>query len=167
MKNHELINRYLKNGRSRSDIFEELTRGKPLSEAKIAFSIASIPQFELKEKFKSINIILLILLLALAILAILQGPINTKSILRASTPLFFSIFVFKFYGAIYRWIALSSAIDLLNIFSEKSISNIMSVANNATLLLVTVISFWIGTRVFPNLGLVEIKRGEGGKYLLK
>jgi len=162
----------LQNGRSREDIFKTLRLDMPLDEAKIAYCIASVPTDHLRLKYIKLNGILFLLLIVCSALSLMSGlPIPEGEptiflVLTTAVPLLFSYFVFRFHGGIYRLTGIWFLLDLLETVLFTGAPDGVAVLKVFVTFFIVILSFLIGRKVFPKLGILGPKRDRSGNYQL-
>lgn len=172
LKLSTLIQGELAGGKSREDIFQELSDKSPKDVAKFAYCIASIPRTSLRAKYLKINGVLFILLLLLALLSLVsEFPIDTQQstlfiAISIGVPLVFSYFIYHFYGAVYRLLGIWCLIDLVESLVLLQFTTAIDLAKLFVLAATTILTFLIAARVFPNMKIFGPKLGPDGNYLL-
>lgn len=167
-----LIQSELADGKSREDVFQELSGKAPKDVAKFAYCIASIPRASLREKYIKINGILFILLLLLAILSLVsEFPIDMQQstifiAISVGVPLVFSYFIYHFYGAVYRLLGIWCLIDLVESLLLLQFTTAIDLARLFVLTATTILTFLIAAKVFPNMKIFGPKLDSEGNYLL-
>ena len=164
----KIIEKRLKEGHSKSEIFSELT-GKVKFRTDLLQLLAMVPEEQLRKKYRKLNILLFTLLVLVATVKIVISffALLSLSIYMVSFVIpialvsaFFAYMVWKFRGYIYRILGLFAIAGFL-----KSISNFEAWGSyNATDwtlelilayipgILIVIISFYIGIKVFPYYG---------------
>ncbi|MFW2366912.1 MAG: hypothetical protein ACN4GW_10875 [Desulforhopalus sp.] len=172
LKLNGLIQGELAGGKSREDIFQELSGKSPTDVAKFAYCIASIPRKSLRAKYLKVNGVLFLLLLILAALSLLSElPIDMQQstlfiAISIVVPLVFSYFIYQFYGAVYRLLGIWCLIDLVESLLLLQFTTAIDLVKLFVLVAVTILSFLIAVKVFPNMKLLGPKLGPDGNYLL-
>lgn len=162
----------LQQGRSRREIYNSLANQAPEDAGKIAYCIASIPEEELRKKYIKYNAILCILLVVYSVLNIESGlPLNPGDptiflVLTSAVPLVFSYFVYRFHGGIYRVVGIWFLIDLLETVLLTGAPDGIAALKLFTLFFIITLSFSLGRKVFPNLGVLGPKKDGSGHYAL-
>ncbi len=162
----------LQDGKSRTEIFQNLRKTQPQDTGKIAYCIASIPEDPLRERLLKHNALLCLLLIAYSVLTLLvELPIEPDQptlfiLIKTILPLLFLYFVFRFHGGIYRLAAIWSLIDLLEAVLLTGAPNGTAALRVVVIFLVVVLAFHIGRNGFPNLGILGPKKDASGNYLL-
>lgn len=175
MNINKTVNEELARGKDRTKLFKELcAKASAGQEKKIAFAIASVPIEQYRKDFTATNIALSILLALSGIFAILtelpvpEGENIILSFTKVLLPFLFCYFSYKFYGGIYRFVAIWALLDLL----KTSVLTIATPPTNLILfkilLLFTIMamSWYIARKVFPHLGIFTAKRDAQGNFLI-
>ena len=162
----------LANGKSREDIFRELSQASPSESGKFAYCINSIPTEELRKKYLIVNALLIISLAGYSVLTLLsEYPINFNEptlfiFVKILVPLVFSYFAFHFHGGLYRFIALWCAIDLLEAIALSGFESFFDLFRIMTLFICMFLSWFIGRKVFANLTFLGTRKDQSGNYLI-
>ena len=162
----------LQKGRSRNDIYTNLSGSAPSDAGKIAYCIASVPENSLRKKYIMLNAAMCILLVVYSILTALSGfPLEPGEptiflLITSVIPLVFSYFVFRFHGGVYRLAGIWFLIDFLETVLLTGAPNGIAILKALTLFVIVTLSFLIGRKVFPNLGILGPKRDDSGNYIL-
>lgn len=168
----ERVLEQLEQGRSRQEIYEELAGAAPAEAGKIAYCIATVPDTETRRKYLKHNGALFLLLIAYGVLTFLAGlPIEPgePTIFLALTsliPMVIAYFVFRFHGGVYRIAGIWFLIDLLETILLRGAPDGIGAARLLVLFFVVVLSFGIGRKGFPNLGILGPKKNDSGDYML-
>ena len=166
------IEKELQAGGSRPDTFGKLSKESPAETAKYAYLLASIPYPERRRRYLKINAILFLLLLALPCLIFMSAwPIDLHQstlflTIKVLVPLLFSYFVYHFHGGVYRLLGAWCAIDLLESLMLLEFTTGYELGKVGLLLLIIVISIFLGRKVFPNLKFIGPRQDVDGRYLL-
>ncbi|BHH85960.1 hypothetical protein [Desulforhopalus sp. 52FAK] len=169
---HNRIEKALQAGRSRPDIFKELSEKRPADTAKFAYLLASIPYPEQRRKFLKINAILFLLLLILPCLILMAAwPIDLQQstlflTIKIVVPFLLSYFVYHFHGGVYRLLPVWCGIDLLESLLLLEFTTGYELAKIALLVLIIGVSLYLAKKVFPNLKFMGPRQDEAGRYLL-
>ena len=159
-------------GVPRPEIFKKLSDKKPADTAKFAYMLASIPYPERRRKYLKLNAILFLLLLALPCFIVMaEWPIDFKQstlfiTIQTLVPFLFSYFVYHFHGGIYRLLAAWCLIDFIESLLLLEFTTGFGLAKLTLLLVIIVISFFLGKKMFPNLRFLGPRRDAEGRYLL-
>jgi hypothetical protein len=166
------IQKQLEGGKSREGIFQELSRESPANAPKLAYSLACIPYEGLRSEYLKHNALLFIFLLTLAGLSLAaEWPIDFQQstifiVIKILIPLVFSYFVYHFHGGVYRLLGIWCVIDLSESLLLLNFTTGAGLSKVAVLIAVIFLSFYIATKVFPNLGILGPKKDSQGRYLL-
>lgn len=166
------IQKQLEDGKSRENIFQELTADSPANAPKLAYSLASIPYAGLRSKYIKHNAFLFIFLLLLAGLSLAaEWPIDFQQstifiVIKILIPLVFSYFVYHFHGGVYRLLGIWCIIDLLESLLLLDFTTGVGLSKVAVLIVIIFLAFFIAAKVFPNLGILGPKKDSQGRYLL-
>ncbi len=169
---NKTIQKQLDEGKSREDIFSELTAESPADTVKFAYCLASTPYRERRQKYLKYNALLFLLLIGLAGLSLAaEWPVDFQQstlfiAIKFFVPLVFSYFVFNFHGGIYRLVGIWCLIDLAESLLLLGFATGAGLAKIVVLSAIVVLSFFIARRVFPNLGLLGPRQDSEGRYLL-
>lgn len=171
---HNTITAELESGKQRGFLYKELSEKKPEHSARIAYVIGCVAPADKRQKHLKINAVLTLLLVLNAVFCVLaELPINLQDptlfiVLKTVVPLVFCYFVFRFLGAVYRFIGLWSLIDFLEtILTSPATDNTFVAFKMIIVFLVMTISWYIARKVFPNLGFIGPKKDESGHYILE
>ncbi len=163
----------LASGKSRQNIYSELSQLSPAESGKFAYCINSIPTEELRKKYLLINALLIISLAGYSLLTLIsEFPIDfTKPtlfiFLKVFVPVVFSYFVFHFHGGLYRLIGLWCVIDLLETFALPETGLLLSNLVRLVVLFICIVLSWLIARmVFPNLTFLGPRKDKAGNYLI-
>lgn len=162
----------LERGCSRKEIFSMLAASSPDASGKIAYCIATVPDTGLRKKYLRYNAVLCLLLVIYSVLAAITGlPIKQGEptiflLITVVVPIVFAYFIFRFHGGVYRLAGIWFLVDLLESVLLSGTPDGLSVIKLLVLIFVVVLSFLIGIRVFPNLGILGPKKDESGNYKL-
>lgn len=162
----------LEQGRSRKEIYEQLTGEAPAEAVKIAYCIGSVPENALRRKYLTFNGALFLLLLIYGVLTFITGmPVEPGEptifiVLTSAIPFVFAYFVFRFHGGVYRLSGIWFLIDLLETVLLVGAPDGLAALRLLVLFFVVVLSFRVGRKVFPHLGVLGPKKDETGEYLL-
>ena len=162
----------MESGMGREEIFQKHVKINPSEAAKYAYCIASIPTSMLRKQYLIINGLLTTLLVVYAVITVLaELPIDMNEptifiLIKATLPLIFSYFVFRFHGGIYRLAGLWCSYDLLESMLLNGVVTIPDAIRLIILFFVIVLTFYIARKVFPHLKLVGPKRDSNGNYFL-
>lgn len=171
---NKTIREDLLKGRSREDIFAERCEYTPPRQHKrLAFAIASIPEEEQRNEFAKTNLMLTIFLVlngflcALTVFPLLEQNSFIFSIVQVICPFSFCFFTLRFYGGVYKLIAIWTLLDLISSSLAVAIApEPLGLAKVLVLLIVVVLSWHIARKVFPNLGLLGVKKNSDGSFKL-
>lgn len=159
-------------GTSRRDIFAGMIAANPADAGKIAYCIASIPEDSLRAKYLRHNALLCLLLIVYSVLTIItglpipQGEPTIFLVLTSSVPLIFCYFIFRFHGGIYRLMGIWFLVDLFETVLLTGTPDGLSALKLLTLFFIVTLSFLIGRKVFPHLGILGPKKDGSGHYQL-
>lgn len=159
-------------GRSRVEVFHSLQSKYPRQDGKIAYCIASTPDGQLRTRYLKHNALLCLLLISYSVLTLVaELPIEFDQptlfiLIKTLLPLVFLYFVYRFHGGIYRIAGIWSALDLLEAVLLTGAPDGISAIRLLVVFLVAALSFHLGRKVFPNLGILGPKRDGSGNYLL-
>ena len=159
-------------GRSREEIFKELSRKSPSESAKFAYCLASIPHSGLRHKYLKHNGVLFLLLLALAGLSLAsEWPIDFRQptlflVIKIFVPVVFSYFVFRFHGGVYRLLGIWCLIDLTESLFLLNFTTGASLSKVVFLVITIGLAFFLARKVFPNLGILGPQQDTHGRYIL-
>ncbi len=162
----------LHQGQSRNKIYKKLVSLSPADAGKIAYCIASVPENTLRDKYIKHNAILFILLIIYSILNIFSGlPIKPDDptiflVITSIIPITFSYFVFKFHGGIYRLAGIWFLIDLVETILITGAPDMMDILKLLDLFIIITLAFFIGRKVFPNLGVLGLLKDDNGQFIL-
>lgn len=161
----------IQQGHERSDIYKNLTSSAPSDAGKIAYCIASVPENDLRKKYIKLNATLCILLVAYSLLTFLTGlPLEPDEptiflVITTTIPLIFSYFTFRFHGGVYRLAGIWFLIDLLETVLLTGVPNGMAALKLIILFFVVFLSFLIGRKVFPHVGILGPRKDASGNYI--
>ncbi len=162
----------LDSGKSRLELFEELSKASPEQSGKYAYCINSIPSEEMRKKYLLLNGFLIVSLAGYSLLTLISElPIDFSKptlfiFVKIVVPLIFSYFSFKFHGGLYRFITLWCAIDLFETIALFQSGSTTDVYRVAVLLICMVASWLIARNVFPNLTLLGPRKDSSGRYFV-
>lgn len=171
---HNTITAELESGKQRNILYKKLGENTPEHSARVAYIIACVATAEKRQQHIKINAFLILLLILNAVFCVLaELPINLQEptlfiVLKSVVPLIFCYFVFRFLGAIYRFIGLWSLIDFLEtVLTSPATDNVFVAFKMIIVFLVMTISWYIARKVFPNLGFIGPKKDDLGNYILE
>ncbi len=159
-------------GRSREEIFRDLSNKAPQDSAKFAYCLASIPHPGLRQKYLKHNALLFVLLLILAGLSLAaEWPIDFHQstlfiVIKILVPLVFSYFVYHFHGGMYRLLGIWCLIDLTESLLLLNFTTGAGLAKVIVLTNIVGLTFFLASKVFPNLRTIGPKQDGQGRYLL-
>lgn len=169
---HKRIQKELDQGRTREEIFYELSTEKPTETVKFAYCLASIPHSPLRAKFLKTNGVLFLLLILIAGLSVAtEWPINLQQstlfiAIQFFIPLIFAYFVFHFHGGIYRLIALWFTVDFFESLLLVRFTTAVDLFSMFVVAVIVVVSLVISKKVFPNLRIFGPAQDSDGRYIL-
>ena len=172
---NSLIEKKIKEGKSRSEILEELSEIY-YDRKKLANLIALTPKPERRKKYKIYNDILLLLLILTIFSRLLIGVLVLADISIFATPfafiyplitLYFAIEVSKFRAYIYKILGLLALISVGDTIIKVEDFNFFFLLNLSIGIAVTFLTFYVGNKVFPNYGFGGPKEDEKGNILLE
>ncbi len=169
---NRLIQQLLVEGKSREEIFIQLSKQNPENMVKFAYCLAATPNADARRRFLKLNAVLFLLLPLLAALSVaVEWPVDFQQstfflALKFIVPLIFAYFVFQFHGGIYRILGLWCFVELLESLLLLSFGTAAGLAKTFVLLLIVSFAFLIARKVFPHLGFLGPKQDNQGRYLL-
>jgi len=161
----------IQQGNAKSDIYKNLTSSAPSDAGKIAYCIASVPENDLRQKYIKLNATLCILLVAYSLLTVLTGlPLEPDEptiflVITTTIPLIFSYFTFRFHGGVYRLAGIWFLVDLLETVLLTGVPDGMAAVKLIILFFIVFLSFFIGRKVFPKVGILGPRKDESGNYI--
>lgn len=159
-------------GKTREEIFSNLSNKTPANSGKFAYCLASIPRRLLRTKYLKQNGTLFIFLLLLAGLSLASElPLDPQQstlfiAIKVSVPLIFAYFVYQFHGGVYRLLGIWCIIDLVESLVLLRFTTAMDLSRVVVLGSIIIITFYIARKVFPNLRILGPKQDSQGRYLL-
>ena len=170
----KFISQSIENGENKSEIFERLSSQYYDSDI-IAKLTASFPDPELKTKYNGINTLLFILLIITAILKvigvlplILEKP-GLGLIMILIVPILniaFALEVKKTRGYIYRVLGMIAIAGIFKSLGQIGETGVWVLIDIVLLGMISGISFYIGSKMFPNYGFMGPKKDASGKWKL-
>lgn len=158
----------------RKEILEELSE-QYFDKKTISTLIASTADNQRKEKFKTLNNILLGLLILTIVLKIFVGITLLSSISIFLIPIAFLIpiisiwFAFevsKFKGYIYNLLGLLLVASIFNAMGDLVESGTLGLIDIFIGVVIAGLSFYLGKKIFPNYGLFGPKKDSDGNIKL-
>ena len=158
----------------RKEILEELSE-QYFDKNTISTLIASTPDNQIKEKFKTLNNILLGLLILTIVFKIFVGITLLSSISLYLIPIAFLIpfisiwFAFevsKFNGYIYKSLELLAIASIFKALGNLGESGTFGLINIVIVVVIAGLSFYLGNKIFPNYGLFGPKKDSDGNIIL-
>ncbi|MCF8348261.1 MAG: hypothetical protein K9G61_05560 [Bacteroidales bacterium] len=141
----------------------------------ISTIIASTPDPLRKEKYKSLNNLLLGLLVLTILIKIFIGIVLISSFSIYLIPIaflipfisiWFAIEVSKFKGYIYNILGILAIAGMLNSIGNLKESGTYGLIDFAIVMTIAGLSFYLGKKIFPNYGFYGPKKDSAGNILL-
>ena len=141
----------------------------------IAALIASIIDPKSKEKYRTLNNLLLGLLVSTIIAKILIGIVLFSSLSPLLIPIafvlpiltiWFALEVSKFRGYIYKILGILASGGILKSIGYIKETGIFGILDVVLVIAICVLSFYLGNKMFPNYGLFGPKKDKEGNILL-
>ncbi len=166
----------LTKGTPRKDILQQLSQ-QYYGKHSIAMLIASIPNPELKRKYKILNDILLGLLLLIILNKLWYSVILLSNFSFAAVPfiiqlvfnIYFAYEVTKYNARIYNLIGILALVGIWYL-----ISNLGDTANGVAIILgvllnliIAILAFYLSLKIFPNYGFFGPKKDAKGNIILE
>jgi hypothetical protein len=163
------IEESLRNGRSKKDIFEELSRTYP-EEKRVVTILGTFPTYERKERYKLLNTALF----SLVLLTGIEKMLSFFTLPVASIPfawlLIFILPVLNVCVAVGVWKTRSYIYTLIGALALGGIAKVGQsgggIVDMAFLGVMSILSFYISRKMFPDQGLFGPKKTPSGKYLM-
>ncbi len=158
----------------RQEILDELSE-QFFDKKTISVIIASTPDPLRKEKYKSLNNLLLGLIALTIIIKIFVGILLISSLSIYLLPIafvipfisiWFALEVSKFKGYIYNILGLLSIASILTSIGKLQESGTYGLFDIAIVTVIAGLSFYLGNKVFPNYGFFGPKKDSEGNILL-
>lgn len=158
----------------RQEILNELSE-QYYDKNSISMMIASTVDPQLKKKYKSLNNILLVILVFIIISKIIEGIVLMSSLTSFMIPFAFVIptllllLIFqisKFIGTIYSFVGLMAIAGIFQSISYFPEVGFFVIINIVLCLIVSILSFYLKKKLFPNLGLWGLKKDKEGNITL-
>ncbi len=168
------IDEFLRRGQSKEDIFKELSQ-KYHEEDMLAKLICMFPAKERREKYKNLNNALFYILILTALLKVLVSwpillSVSPYAILIVLiVPLlniWFATEVWKMRGYIYRILGLFAIYGIFESAEGFFKQGAWILLDVALLGVIAILSFYMGSKLFPNYGFFGPKKDSNGKYVL-
>ncbi|NVO09785.1 MAG: hypothetical protein HXX16_07485 [Bacteroidales bacterium] len=165
----------LSEGKTRQEILEELSE-QYFDRKSLSIFIASTPDQKTIDKYKILNNILLLLLLLSIAAKTIVGIVLLSSISIFLIPfvfifslvnIFFTIEVSKFKGYIYNILGILTLAGILKLLSNFDVYGKGILIDVAIGLVIALLSFYLGRKMFPNYGLFGPKKDANGNMMLE
>lgn len=159
-------------GRSKQSIFEELSQ-KYFDSKRLATYIASVPNPELRERYKTANSILFVLLVIAAVgkiflLASLLSVVSVYTVVFAVPLSFVTLWlaaeVRKMRGYIYRILVLLPLVEIGRSIEALVEQPWWGVGHIVLLLSIAGLSWFLSRRLFPTMGWGRVQQDASGNY---
>jgi hypothetical protein len=168
----KLISLGIENGETKQEIFNRLSTEYSDSDT-IAKLVATFPDPELKAKYDGINNILFALLIitgilkVIAVLPIMLNNTGLGLIMILIVPILnilFAIEVKRTRGPIYRALGALAIVGILKSFQHIEDSGNWILIDVGLLAIISGLSFYIGSKMFPNYGFMGPKKDNSGNW---
>lgn len=167
-----LIQEKLKRGVSKSQILSQLSEVYYEKET-LAKMIATNVSPQKRANFRPLNNLLLGLLLLSLILKFLfsfsilvPNPFGYFAILVLMINILMIGSVFKYNGSVYGILVIFGAFLLVKTLPDFATLNNWALLDLCTTICITVLAYYLKTKMFPQLGWILPKTGKGGKIIL-
>ena len=169
------IQNELDTGKSKKEIFQAMS-GNHYEKLALSRIIANIPDPNKKERCKVLNYILLSLIVFSIIPNVFEArsmfieqPYQTiiASILLVFLYYYFIVGVIRFKGFVYSQIVLFAIIILILNLDDFLNLEIWEIIGIVIVLIFAGLALYLKSRMFPNHGLLGLKRDKEGNYLLE
>lgn len=170
-----IIKQKFEEGKTDQQVYNELSQSYA-DKKKLVWLVTGTVRPELKERYKSLNNLLVGLLAAAAITKILlvatiaigtQEPWLMLMVLWAPVVNLYGVYyVSRYMAAIYRFcggLAIVSALDALK--SEGGVADIVFTILFA--IAIAALSFYLDKKLFPNYKPFSLKKDDAGKYIIE
>lgn len=158
----------------RQEILNELSE-EYYDKTTISALIASAIDPRTKEKYKTLNNLLLGLLVLTIIIKILVGIILLSSLSLFLIPIafvipiltiWFALEVSKYKGYVYNILGILAIASIFNLTGNIGESGIYGIIDVVVAIAIGGLSFYLGNNMFPNYGLFGPKKDKDGNLLL-
>jgi hypothetical protein len=168
----EIIETCLKDGKTHEAIFDEFSHSFP-DKGVFAKMIAIFPTMENKERYKKLNFLLfslLVLQFTLKVIPLLNSSFASHHILGLLISLILDVYcaigVWKMRGYIYDIIfilGLITALKIPAVINSHPHLHLYVIALISLTMIITVLSFYTGRKIFPDYGLLFPNLFRNGK----
>lgn len=170
----KIIQNRIQDNIPRQEILNELSE-EYYGKTTISALIASTIDPQTKEKYKTLNNLLLGLLVLTIITKILVGIILLSSLSLFLIPIafvipiltiWFALEVSKYKGYIYNSLGILAIASIFNLIGNIGESGIYGIIDVVVAIAICGLSFYLGNKMFPNYGLSGPKKDKDGNLLL-
>ncbi|MEQ8685292.1 MAG: hypothetical protein RIE86_08365 [Imperialibacter sp.] len=155
----------LQKGRTKTEILAELT-DVYYEKDLLAKFIAGTPHPETKNKLKLVNILLAIISIVIVAFRFLVFGIDYIGSGLTILTLIMGISIFTFEATSYRLLSIVCIMTFVRYFMNYGISQYLLVDLGLTLV-IAVLGFYLGSKLFPNYGILAVKKDSHGAPILE